>query len=49
VIDAPERIAAAFDIIDSLTTEQGLVTGETVPAMRLAGGAQPSVAFPGVG
>ncbi len=39
VIDAPERIAAAFDIIDSLTTEQGLVTSETVPAIRLAGGA----------
>jgi PII-like signaling protein len=46
VIDAPERIAAALDIIDSLTTEQGLVTSETVPAMRLAGGAVPSAAFP---
>jgi PII-like signaling protein len=45
VIDAPERIAAAFDIIDSLTTEQGLVTSETVPAMRLAGSAVPSGAF----
>ena len=32
VIDAPERIVAAFDIVDSLTTEQGLVTSETVPA-----------------
>ena len=48
VIDAPERIAAAFDIIDSLTTEQGLVTSETVPAMRLAGSAAPSGAFRGL-
>jgi PII-like signaling protein len=48
VIDAPERIAAAFDIIDALTTEQGLVTSETVPAMRLAGRGLPSGAFPGL-
>jgi PII-like signaling protein len=34
VIDAPERIAAAFSIIDELTREQGLVTSETVPAVR---------------
>lgn len=34
VIDSPERIAAAFTIIDELTAEQGLVTSETVPAMR---------------
>jgi PII-like signaling protein len=34
VIDAPERIQAAFDIIDDLTTEQGLVTCETVPVTR---------------
>ena len=34
VIDAPERIAAAFAIIDELTAERGLVTSELVPAMR---------------
>lgn len=38
VIDSPERIAAAFAIIDRLTTSHGLVTSEWVPAMR-AGGA----------
>jgi PII-like signaling protein len=32
VVDAPERIAAAFAVIDELTREQGLVTSETVPA-----------------
>ena len=43
VIDAPERIAAAFAIIDELTTHQGLVTIEAVPAMRPAGsGRQPA-------
>ena len=52
VIDAPDRIAAAFEIIDSLTTERGLVTSETVPAIRLAGGARsPEIfrALPGLG
>jgi PII-like signaling protein len=34
VIDTPERIAAAFAVIDELTAEQGLVTSETVPAIR---------------
>ena len=34
VVDSPERIAAAFAIIDELTTEQGLVTSEWVPAIR---------------
>jgi PII-like signaling protein len=34
VIDAPERIAAAFDIIDELTAEQGLVTCEVVPIVN---------------
>jgi PII-like signaling protein len=34
VIDSPERIAAAFAVIDELTGEQGLVTSEAVPAMR---------------
>jgi PII-like signaling protein len=37
VIDSPERIAAAFTIIDELTAEQGLVTSEWVPAMRPGG------------
>jgi PII-like signaling protein len=37
VIDAPERIVTAFSIIDKLTTEQGLVTSETVPALRAGG------------
>jgi PII-like signaling protein len=37
VIDSPERIATAFTVIDELTAEQGLVTSETVPAIRLAG------------
>lgn len=31
-IDAPERIAALFPIVDQLTREQGLVTSELVPA-----------------
>jgi PII-like signaling protein len=34
VVDTPERIQTAFDIIDGLTTEHGLVTCETVPVMR---------------
>jgi PII-like signaling protein len=38
VIDAPERIQTAFDIIDDLTAEHGLVTCETVPAIRPVGG-----------
>ncbi len=38
VIDTPERIAVAFAAIDELTTEHGLVTSETIPAMRAAGG-----------
>ena len=37
VIDSPERIAAAFTIIDELTAEGGLITSETIPAMRPAG------------
>jgi PII-like signaling protein len=32
VIDTPERIAAAFQIVDELTQETGLVTSEMVPA-----------------
>jgi PII-like signaling protein len=34
VIDTPERIEVAFDIIADLTAEQGLVTCETVPVTR---------------
>jgi PII-like signaling protein len=37
VVDTPERISAAFAVIDELTAGQGLVTSETVPAMRAAG------------
>lgn len=32
VVDAPDRIAASFDVIDELTGEHGLVTSELVPA-----------------
>jgi PII-like signaling protein len=38
VIDTPERISAAFSVIDELTSERGLVTSETVPAMRASAG-----------
>ena len=38
VIDTPDRIAAAFSVIDELTTERGLVTSEIVPALRASGG-----------
>ena len=38
VIDSPGRIAAAFPIIDELTSEHGLVTAETIPALRAAAG-----------
>jgi PII-like signaling protein len=40
VIDTAERIFAAFDIIDELTKARGLVTSETVPAMRASSGHQ---------
>jgi PII-like signaling protein len=33
VIDAPERIARSFAIIDEVTREHGMVTSEMVPAM----------------
>jgi len=36
VIDTPDRIAAAFGVVDELTRESGLVTSEIVPAMRAA-------------
>jgi PII-like signaling protein len=38
VIDTAERISAAFDVIDELTGKRGLVTSETVAAMRAASG-----------
>ena len=38
VIDTPERIATAFDVIDELTSERGLVTSETIPALRATTG-----------
>jgi PII-like signaling protein len=38
VIDTPERIQAAFDIIGDLTTRQGLVTCEMVPVCKVPGG-----------
>ena len=42
VIDAPERIPAAFTIIDELTAERGLVTSETTPALRTTGAGRPA-------
>jgi PII-like signaling protein len=33
-VDTPQRTAEAFEIIDELTAEQGLVTSEMVPAVR---------------
>jgi PII-like signaling protein len=33
VVDTPDRIAASFDIVDELTGEHGLITGELVPAL----------------
>jgi PII-like signaling protein len=33
VVEAPDRISAAFEIIDELTHQHGLVTSELVPAM----------------
>ena len=38
VIDTPDRIAAAYTVIDELTSERGLVTSETIPAMRASAG-----------
>lgn len=40
VIDAPDRIPAAFTIIDELTAERGLVTSETIPALRTTAASQ---------
>jgi PII-like signaling protein len=38
VVDTPERIAAAFSVIDELTAQRGIVTSETVPAIRAGAG-----------
>ena len=38
VIDTPERIPAAFSVVDELTSERGLVTSEIIPAMRASAG-----------
>jgi PII-like signaling protein len=38
VIDTPEHVSAAFDVIDALTSEGGLVTVETVLAAEPAAG-----------
>jgi PII-like signaling protein len=40
VIDSPDRMPAAFAIVDELTTEHGLVTVETIPAMRATAAGQ---------
>jgi PII-like signaling protein len=34
VVDTPERVGVAFSVIDELTTQRGIVTSETVPAIR---------------
>jgi PII-like signaling protein len=49
VIDTPERIQAAFDLIDDLTAEHGLVTCETVPAIRPVGGGHAMAGLPASG
>lgn len=40
VVDSPDRIAAAFDVIDELTTRHGVVTAERVPALVSIDGAE---------
>ncbi len=37
IVDAPERIAESFEIVDELTGERGLVTSEMVPALAAIG------------
>jgi PII-like signaling protein len=37
IVDTPARTARAFEIIDELTAEHGLVTSEMVPAMAAVG------------
>jgi PII-like signaling protein len=38
VVDTPERIVTAFSVIDELTVQRGIVTSETVPAIRAGAG-----------
>ena len=38
VVDSPGRTRPAFDIIDELTREHGLVTSETIPALQASTG-----------
>ena len=38
VIDTPEQIARAYGVVDELTDGSGLVTSETIPAMRSSDG-----------
>ncbi|MCW2957567.1 MAG: hypothetical protein JWP18_370, partial [Solirubrobacterales bacterium] len=38
LVDVPDRIAAAFAIVDALTPGRGLVTSEVVPALVASGG-----------
>jgi PII-like signaling protein len=45
VVDAPDRIRAAWAIVDELTTSTGLVTSEVVPALRAGG---PGIAHGGL-
>ena len=45
VIDTPARIATAFAIIDDLTGERGLVTNETIPALRAGPDGAPGQSF----
>jgi PII-like signaling protein len=38
IVDRPDRIARAFDIVDELTSSHGLVTSEMVPALAILDG-----------
>jgi PII-like signaling protein len=38
VVDAPERIAESFAVVDELTAEHGVVSSELVPALTTVGG-----------
>ena len=38
VVDRPERISAAFEVVDALTSEHGLVSAEMVPAAVIVDG-----------
>jgi hypothetical protein len=44
-VDAPERAARWFAILDELTDEAGVVTSELVPARRVTGGGFAHVAL----